>query len=674
MTGRPLPYFPPRPVKARAALSAAWAGVLFLAGAAGAQDRLSDDVRRPNVVKPTYFFGLGGGGKGELRCPSGVTFGKDNRIYVADAGNHRIQVFGLDGKPLAQWGRLGSGEGEFRFPGGVCVGPDNDVYIADTGNHRVQVLSPDGVFRRSWGRCGRLPGEFLEPVRVAACGGSVAVVDRGNCRVELYTIAGKSIRSIGSPGDGPGQFRDPADAASDSDGALYVVDANSRVQKFDASGAFAAQWGSWGGHEGLLAAPGGIACAGDRVYVADTLNHRVQVFDRSGTFQFQWGSHPTREGEGLGRMHLPSGIAVSPSGGWTVVCESADNRCQVFPNGTARNAVPVKDLPWWDDMHARLHAFAQMSCPASVAQRPAYWERNPPVLAAILERENQAILFFDIAVRPCAFLSRAGGPGGKLGEFRDPVAIAQERGTGRVFVCDRGNRRVQVLELPRDPFSANAFVPGARVIAAFEPAKAVPESVEGYRRDQISLDAVALDREGRVYVADSANAAVLVFDRAFSFVRRLRVPERVPGEGCRISGVGVSPDLKTVYVADRDGFRILGLDEAGVVRSSWGHHGDDGSDSFLSPAGLAVDDAGCVYASDSILGLVRKFDSAGKVLVADTPRGMKLCSPQGILMPRADRLIVDDFGNHRGVLYDGKGTLLDDFYKGGSTGPPSTTR
>src|SRR5579883_1357495 len=125
MTGRPAPPFRPRRLTATVALRTAWAGMLFLTGAAGAQERLPDDVRRPNVVKPTYFFGVGGGGKGQLRCPSGAAFGADNGVYVADAGNHRIQVFSLDGRALAQWGRLGSGDGEFRSPGGVSVGPDN---------------------------------------------------------------------------------------------------------------------------------------------------------------------------------------------------------------------------------------------------------------------------------------------------------------------------------------------------------------------------------------------------------------------------------------------------------------------------------------------------------------------------------------------------------------------
>jgi len=649
-------------------------GLALMSGPVVAQDRFPDDERRPNVVRPGYAFGVSGSGSGQFRSPSVAAFGKDNSIYVVDTGNHRIQQFSLDGKLRVQWGRLGNGEGEFRFPSGIHVSPENEIYVADTENHRIQVFSDSGAFLRGWGRHGRGPDELMEPVRITNWDGNLAVVDRGNCRIQVFTRSGEAVRAVGGGGDAAGQFRDPTDAASDAEGFLYVIDGNNRIQKFDKGGTFVQQWGSWGGHEGLLASPGGIACIGERISVADTWNHRIQVFDRGGDFLFQWGSHPTKEGEGQGRLHLPSGISVSPSGGWTVVCEQVENRIQVFPNGTARGAVPVKDLPWWDDMHTRLHAFSQMACPLTVAARPAYWERNPPILTAIVERENHSILFFDISVRPCAFLGRVGGLGGKLGEFREPVALAQERSSGRVFVCDRGNRRIQVLELPKEPFSATGFAPGARVITAFEPARAVPASVPGYRPENVSLDTLALDREGRIYVADSSNAVVLVFDRTYQFVRAIRVPERTPGEACRLSGVGVSPDMKTVYVTDRNGFRILGFDASGKVQSSWGRHGVGPDDEFLSPSGLAVDEAGCVYVADSVLNVVKKFDAAGKSLAAEVPRGMKLVCPQGLQSPRDNRIIIDDFGNHRGVLYDCKGVLLDDFYKGGTMGPPSIPR
>ena len=77
---------------------------------------------------------------------------EDRRIYVADTGNHRIQVFDRDFNPITQWGQQGEGQQDFNNPGGIALykeiikNDDGDelgyhlyIYIADTLNHRIQV-------------------------------------------------------------------------------------------------------------------------------------------------------------------------------------------------------------------------------------------------------------------------------------------------------------------------------------------------------------------------------------------------------------------------------------------------------------------------------------------------------------------------------------------------------
>jgi tripartite motif-containing protein 71 len=45
------------------------------------------------------------------------------RVYVADHGNNRIQVFSPEGQFLAVWGREGGEPGEFRLPQGSDDAP-----------------------------------------------------------------------------------------------------------------------------------------------------------------------------------------------------------------------------------------------------------------------------------------------------------------------------------------------------------------------------------------------------------------------------------------------------------------------------------------------------------------------------------------------------------------------
>ena len=54
----------------------------------------------------------------QLGDPSGVVVG-GNEVFVCDCSHHRVQVFGLDGSFVRQWGSQGDGQGQFSHPCGV---------------------------------------------------------------------------------------------------------------------------------------------------------------------------------------------------------------------------------------------------------------------------------------------------------------------------------------------------------------------------------------------------------------------------------------------------------------------------------------------------------------------------------------------------------------------------
>ncbi|PKO22545.1 MAG: hypothetical protein CVU38_08945, partial [Chloroflexi bacterium HGW-Chloroflexi-1] len=52
---------------------------------------------------------------------------------------------------VATWGAAAT-PGELSAPADIAVDAAGNVYIADTGNHRVQVFTPGGTFLRGFGQ------------------------------------------------------------------------------------------------------------------------------------------------------------------------------------------------------------------------------------------------------------------------------------------------------------------------------------------------------------------------------------------------------------------------------------------------------------------------------------------------------------------------------------------
>src|SRR6185503_10992245 len=107
--------------------------------------------------------------------------------------------------------------------------------------------------------------------------------------------------------------------------------------------------------------------------------------------------------------------------------------------------------------------------------------------------------------RPPTFVARVGGFGRKLGELSLPSAMAVDPIRRRAFVSDRGNRRIQLLELTALDTSLTGFAPAAKVVGSVDPAGAVPAPVEGYRPEISSIEALALDPEGKLLAVDGPN-------------------------------------------------------------------------------------------------------------------------------------------------------------------------
>ncbi len=159
-------------------------------------------------------------------------FGPASPVRTAAAARSHAAVAGW------QWeltfGSPGLVSGQFNRAEGLSIGPNDRVYVADSCNHRIQVFDARGNFLRTHGRAGAKPGDFSYPydIRVDAAGIQY-VCEFGNSRITLLDAQDRLIETIGRAGAAPGEFANPWAIALDSRGNLYVADSqNHRVQKF----------------------------------------------------------------------------------------------------------------------------------------------------------------------------------------------------------------------------------------------------------------------------------------------------------------------------------------------------------------------------------------------------------------------------------------------------------
>lgn len=236
------------------------------------------------------------------------------RVYVADTGNHRVQLFEYepdgDSAPSFTSGvgdHYGDGLGQFNSPEDAVVGPNQIVYVVDTANHRIQYFDADGSYIGQWGSYGDGDGLFKSPSGIAASGWHLTqsglpfgpewvadyfyiyVADTGNHRVQQFQVdkvgdgMGTFVHEWGWYGDGDGQFHlpegidvDPIETPTD-----IVTPPTYQIPTVPEM---------WVAHE----------------YVADAGNHRIQYFTLDGTFEDEFGVY----GDGDTQFNLPQDVGV----------------------------------------------------------------------------------------------------------------------------------------------------------------------------------------------------------------------------------------------------------------------------------------------------------------------------------------------------------------------------
>ena len=188
--------------------------------------------------------GVGSGGNGSSsgngaigEFTAGIAVDQDTGdVYLADAANHRVNVYEGDGTFLQSfgWDVVESGPDDNGTGYEVCVAANGDVCKAGT--------SGSGV-----GQIGNASGITVSPPDGDSSSGEIYLTDSQNHRVNTYALNGGVPSSFGSASD---YERGPERPAIDSRGILYTIEPTqaegSIVARYDTKNAD-------GGGVGLLA-------------------------------------------------------------------------------------------------------------------------------------------------------------------------------------------------------------------------------------------------------------------------------------------------------------------------------------------------------------------------------------------------------------------------------------
>jgi DNA-binding beta-propeller fold protein YncE len=196
---------------------------------------------------------------------------------TSGVGSHAIHVFDLaDGSRRRIIGGRGDGPLQFSDPHQVCIAPDDCVFVADAGNSRVQVLTPHLDFHAFIGA-----GQLARPVGVCANADVVVVSELRTHRISVFSRDdGALLRRFGCEGAGDGELDHPLGLCFMSDDRHIAVAEynNDRVSVFSVEGEFIRHVGV-----GVLGSPYGVAASAfDELVVADMSNGCVAVFSTTG--------------------------------------------------------------------------------------------------------------------------------------------------------------------------------------------------------------------------------------------------------------------------------------------------------------------------------------------------------------------------------------------------------
>jgi hypothetical protein len=298
-----------------------------------------------NSIGPGYGDGTSGSETGAYNNPTRVAL-SGGCLLVLDAGNHRIQKFGLNGSissfafqksPDVVANSLGT-EGAIRYrfskPSDLKTDPSGNIFVPDANNFNVQIFSPAGtnlqmlaVTNAGLPKGTNAPGGFMKPVAVCADNsGGLYVLDPVKNTVDKFTnsAVGKWIISAGWGTSGSlSSSLFHRGVAMDFDSTRLLVLLPEGFISIDILSQTVTTKSIFGYSLNRLSSATGIKVSSDRIFVTE--GSMIKVFNKTFNLVTTIGGI---SGNGDGEFLSPSDAL--PAGTTLYVADSGNNRLQLF--------------------------------------------------------------------------------------------------------------------------------------------------------------------------------------------------------------------------------------------------------------------------------------------------------------------------------------------------------
>jgi DNA-binding beta-propeller fold protein YncE len=132
---------------------------LLSLGIAGKPGNADGQFNQPNdvVIGPDGAIYVSDGHDGQ-----GMTTAAAIAEGLKRGATGRVSKFSADGKFIKSWGKIGVRHGEFRTPHGLMFDAKGRLWVADRGNHRLEIFDQDGTYLESRYMFGRISGFFIK--------------------------------------------------------------------------------------------------------------------------------------------------------------------------------------------------------------------------------------------------------------------------------------------------------------------------------------------------------------------------------------------------------------------------------------------------------------------------------------------------------------------------------